>query len=258
MYVLAITVAMKKTSINIKPPKRSSSLVTRITRPIIEQKSQRAVSPASSFSSSILTKGMAERITPPSTSSSSRKSTNHSSKSNRRRTLDFTRRQSTTNTIEQHSNKENLSKKSSRDIYQFSPLSSNSKTDTLNSSSKHTATKKYYFHSNPTKTNEDLLNNSYGLTLLNHQQQPLQSRHSTATVLMMSQVPNNSLQKSLTPRTSMPQKPVLDSLDDLLCDREVESYFYPTSSDSEHIYMNLENLSDSYPSSSSYIHGTLC
>jgi hypothetical protein len=251
---------MKKTPINIKPPKRSSSLVTRITRPIIEQKSQRAVSPASSFSSSILTKGMAERITPPSTSSSSRRSTNHSSKSNRRRTLDFTRRQSITNTTEQHSNKENLSKKSSGDIYQFSPLSSNSKTDILNPSSKHTATKKYYFHSNPTKTNEDLLNNSYGLTLLNHQQQqpPLQSRHSTATVLMMSQVPNNSLKKSLTPRTSVPQKPTLDSLDDLLCDREVESYFYPTSPDSEHIYMNLENLSDSYPSSLSYMHGTLC
>jgi hypothetical protein len=254
VYVLAIITVMKKTPASIKPPKRSSSLVTRITRPIIEQKSQRAISPASSFSSSILTKGMSETMTPPS-SSSSRKTTNHSSKSNRRRTIDFSRRQTGTNPNDQHSNKENLSK----NIYQFSPLSSNIKTETPNPLSKHIVTKKYYFHSNPTKTNEDLLNNSYGLTLLNHQQQPHQSRHSTATVLMISQVPNhNSLQKPFTPRTSIPQQPTFDSLDDLLCDREVESYFYPTSSDSEHIYMNLENASDSYPSSLSYIHGTLC
>jgi len=249
---------MKKTPTNIKPPKRSSSLVTKMTRSIIEQQPLRTISPTSSFSSSILAKGMSERITP--TSPPAEKPDNHSSKSNRRRTIDFSRRRTVAGTNEYKSNKENLLKKtqekSSQDIYQFSPLLSNKKTEIHIPSSKHIATKKYYFHSNSTKTNEDLLNNSYGLTLLNQkQQQPLQQRHSAATVLMISQVPNQiSSQKQLNPRTSIQhEQHTLDSLDDLLCDREVESYFYPTSSQSEHIYMNLEN-----PLSLSYIHGTLC
>jgi len=242
---------MKKTPTNIKPPKRSSSLVTRITRPIIEQQSQKTVSPTSSFSSSILTKGMSERMTPP----LPKKSDNRSSKNNRRRTIDFSRRRTTVDDTNEHkSNKENFSiknvEKSSQPIYQFSPLLPNKKNEIHIPSTKHVSTKKYYFHSNKTKTNEDLLNNSYGLALLNQQQK----RHSTATVLMISQVPNQiSSQKQFNPRQSI-QEHTLDSLDDLLCDREVESYFYPTSSSqSEHIYMNLEK-----PLSLSYIHGTLC
>ncbi len=258
MHILGITVVMKKTPMNIKPPKRSSSLVTRITRPIIEKQSQKTLSPSASFSSSILTRGMSERMTPPPLSSSSHKTENHLSKLNRRRTTDFSRRRTIDGTQEQKSNKENISiknhEKSSEDIYQFP----NHKVGILLPSSKHIATKKYYFHSNPTKPNEDLLNNSYGLTLLN--QQP---RHSTATtVLMMSQVPSQipSQKQPYTPRTSRKQQQqqqhhTSDSLDDLLCDREVESYFYPTSSQSEHIYMNVENP---FSSSSSSIHGTLC
>jgi hypothetical protein len=266
VYILAITVVMKKAPSNIKPPKRSSSLVSRVTRPIIEQQSQRAISPTSSFSSSILTKGMSERITtspplPP------QKSDDHPIKSNRRRIIDFSRRRTVAGTSEQNSNKENFSiknqQKSPSDIYRFSPSSSNNKVE-IHPPSKHTVTKKYYFHSNPSKTNEDLLNNSYGLTLLKQQQQqeqqqqPLQQRHSVAAVLMISQVPNNI--SSQNHRTSIQQHHTLDSLEDLLCDREVESYFYPAStpSQSEHVYMNLENSSDYFQSPSSYLHGTLC
>ncbi|CAF3786176.1 unnamed protein product [Adineta steineri] len=265
VYVLAITVVMKKTPTNIKPPKRSSSLVTRITRPIIEQQVQHSISPSSSFASSILTKGMTERMTPSPTTP--RKTESQSSKSNRRRTIDFSRRRSVVDTTNrQKSNKENLpmkqQEKSLQGVYQFSPSSSNNKIENHAPSSKHVSTKKYFFHSNSTKTpDEDLLNNSYGLTLLSQQQQqptPLQQRHSVAAVLMLSQVPNHiSLQKQSNSRVPNHQYTV-DSLDDLLCDREVESYFYPTSSPSEHIYMNLENSCDSYPTSLSCIHGTLC
>ncbi len=136
---------------------------------------------------------------------------------------------------------------------------STNKTEIHLPSSKPISTKKYYFHSNSIEKDEDLLNNSYGLTLLNQQQTaPLQQRHSVGAVLMISQVPNHiSSQKQLNPRASL-QQHTLGSLDDLLCDREVESYFYPTSSPSEHIYMNLENSSDAYQTSLSCIHGTLC
>jgi hypothetical protein len=249
---------MKKTPTNIKPPKRSSSLVTRITRPIIEQQqSQRTISPASSFSSSILAKGMSERMTPSTPAPPPpQKTGNHSSKSNRRRTIDFSRRRTVDGINEHKSNKENLSlktpEKSPQSIYQFSPLSSNNKLEIHIPSSKSLPTRKYYFHSNSKQTNEDLLNNSYGLTLLN-EKSPLQQRYPKANGLIISQIPNQiSSQKSFTPRTSIEQH-TLDSLDDLLCDREVESYFYPTSSQIEHIYMNLAN-----PLSLSYIHGTLC
>ncbi len=252
VYILGITIRMKRIPTNIQPPKRSSSLVTRITRPIIENQSQRTISPSSSFSSSILTKGMSERISP---QSPPQKSDHHSSKSNRHRTIDFPRRRTVPNTTEHKSNKENFllknREKPSQDIYQFPPpLSSNHKTEVHIPSSKHIASKKYFFHPNPKKIDEDLLNNSYGLTLLNHR-----PKHSTATVLMISQVPNHiSSQKQSHPRTSLPQQQqTLNSLEDLLCDREVESYFYPTSSQSERIYMNLNN-----PSALLYTHGTLC
>ncbi|CAF0928428.1 unnamed protein product [Rotaria sp. Silwood1] len=268
VYVLAITVVMKNTRANIRPPKRSSSLVTRITRPIIEQQSQRTISPASSFSSSILTKGMSERITPLQ-SSKQQKSDNHSSKSHHHhRNIDFSRRRTIASTNEQISNKENLSikhqEKSQKDVYRFSPLLSKNEVEFRRPSSKHIVTKQYYFHSYPTETNEDLLNNSYGLTLLKQQkqqqqqQQPAKQRHSVGTVLMISQAPNHvSSQKQLNPSTLLQQEYTLDSLDDLLCDREVESYFYPTSQ-SDHIYMNLENISDPYQAPLSYIHETLC
>jgi hypothetical protein len=189
------------------------------------------------------------------------KSEPHPSKSNRRRTIDFTRRRTIDGTNEHKSNKENIliknHEKSSDDIYQFP---SSNKVEILLPSSKNIATKKYYFHSHPIKPNEDLLNNSYGLTLLSQQQQ--QPRHSTATtVLMMSQVPSqisSAKQKPYTPRTirkqSYQQPQTIESLEDLLCDREVESYFYPTTSHSEHIYMNVDHPSSSLSS----IHGTLC
>ncbi|CAF2395812.1 unnamed protein product [Rotaria sp. Silwood2] len=258
---------MKNTRANIRPPKRSSSLVTRITRPILEQqRSQRTVSPASSFSSSILTKGMSERITPIQFSKQ-QKSDTHSSKYHRHRTIDFSRRRTIASENEQISNKENLSTKHQeklpKDIYRFSPLSSKNEVEIRRPSSKHIVTKQYYFHSSPTETTEDLLNNSYGLTLLKqqkqqHQQQPVKQRHSVAAVFTLSQIPNHiSSQKQLNPRTFLQQEYALNSLDDLLCDREVESYFYPTSQ-SDHIYMNLDNSLDSYPSSLSYIHETLC
>jgi hypothetical protein len=202
---------------------------------------------------------MSERITPP------YKTEILLSKSNRRRTIDFSRRRTIDGTNEHKSNKENISiknhEKSSNDIYQFPNSSSTNKIEILLPSSKHIATKKYYFHSHPIKSNEDLLNNSYGLTILNQQQQQQQQhqpRHSaTTTVLMMSQVPSqiSSAKQSYTPRITRKQQPheqqTLESLDDVLCDREVESYFYPTS---EHIYMNVENPSSSLSS----IHGTLC
>ncbi|CAF3474864.1 unnamed protein product [Rotaria sordida] len=255
---------------NQQKTKSSSSIknddqVTRLTRPIIEQQSQRTISPASSFSSSILTKGMSERITP-TQSSKQQKSDNQSSKSHRHRSIDYSRRRTIASTNEHHSNKENLpikhSEKFSKDVYRFSPLSSKNEVEIRRPSSKHIVTKQYYFHSHPTETNEDLLNNSYGLTLLKQQkqqqQQPAKQRHSVATVLMISQVPNHiSSQKQLNHRTVLQQEHTLDSLDDLLCDREVESYFYPTSQ-SDHIYMNLENSSDSYQPSLSYFHETLC
>ncbi len=137
---------MKKTPTYIKPPKRSSSLVSRITRPIIEQQVQKAISPSSSFSSSILTKGMSDRITPPPTP---QKSNDHASKSSRRRTIDYTRRRTITGLHEQISNKENIAiknqDKSPGDIYQFTPSSSNAKVELQIPSSKSPATKKYYF-----------------------------------------------------------------------------------------------------------------
>ena len=257
--ILEITVVMKQTPTNIKPPKRSSSMVTKQTRPIIEQQhSQRSSSPTLSFSSSILTKGMSERITP-----SSQKSDEAQTKANRRRAIDFTRRRTVEGTGERNTDKENLhvkhQSKPVQDAYRFTPSSSNHQMEIQPTAAKHTITKKYYFHS---PANEDLLNNSYGLTLLQQQQQPqktLQQRHSVAAVLMISQLP-----KKIIAVPAPPPVPVPDSLDDLLCDREVESYFYPVTSSlhSDHVYMNVANPPNQYyssaDSSSTYIHGTLC
>ena len=269
MYVLGIVVVMKKNSIKIQPPKRSSSLVTRFTRPIFEQQSQKTLSTSSSFSSSILMRGMSERITP-TPPSQSQKSANHSLKSARRRAMDVPRQSTATHIHKERSTtKENLSRRRHEplvdEIYQFPNYSSSNKVEIhIPPSEQLIPTKKYYFHSNPIRAKEDLLNNSYGLTLL-HQQ----ARHSnTTTALMISQVPNqvSSRRPSRTSRTSdklQQQQQLLlqqaqytqESLDDLLCDREVESYFYPISDPSERIYANMENLS-SLPISS--VHGTLC
>ncbi|CAF1106751.1 unnamed protein product [Adineta ricciae] len=264
-----ISTVMRQTPTNIKPPRRSSSLVARITRPIVEHQAEKSLSPSSSFSSSILTKGMTERMTPSPTAPQI--FDKRSLKSNRRRTMDFSQRQSTIDVDKHKSNKENQSlkhtDKSLPGVYQFPPFSSTNKNEMSFQSAKHVVAKKYYFHSNPTKSvDEDLLNNSYGLTLLNQQQQQQQPqqprpRRSVGAVLMISQVPNQvSSQKSVHPhqRTSIPQQ-TMDSLDDLLCDREVESYFYPIpQSTSDHVYMNLDNPSDSCSTSLSCIHGTLC
>lgn len=257
---------MRKNSINIQPPKRSSSLVTRFTRPILEQQIPKTLSTSSSFSSSILMRGMSESMTPP--SMRSQRTSNPSSKSSgsggRRRTAEHLPRKSTgVNVNDEKSMKENHCGRKyeqfADDIYQFPSFSSNNNVDMqIPPSGKSISTKKYYFHSNPTRAKEDLLNNSYGLTLLQHQ-----PRHSTTTnALMISQIPNqiSSHKPSVTPRTStrLPQQQqecTRESLDDLLCDQEVESYFYPTSSQSEHVYMNIKNPS---LQATSPIHGTLC
>lgn len=196
---------------------------------------------------------MSDRLSP--LSPTLHKNERHSSKSNRQRPIDFSRRRTIATTNEQQSNKENFR----QDIYRFSPLLEKNQIDINLPTKKHTVTKQYYFHSCPSEPNEDLLNNSYGLTLLKQQtQQPVKQRHSASTVLMVAQTPNYiPSQPQITARTFIDQDYSLDSLDDLLCDREVESYFYPTS-ESDHFYMNLENSSKFYQPTISYIHETLC
>jgi hypothetical protein len=230
-------------------------MVSTITRPIIEPKHhEKPVSPTSSFSSSILARGMTERMTPQKTYHLSRPNLTDEQtnilvpKSNRRRAIDFSRRRTVAGPTEQIHNKENVR----QPIYRFSPSTSNN-----------TITKKYYFHSNPPpiKT-EDMLMNSYGLTLL--QQQKRQSV--SASMIIPHNSENASIhspRKQLNRRSSIhsiPQEYTSESLDDLLCDREVESYFYPnrrqsTFSHPQHIYINLETPPN-YPPP--YIHGTLC
>lgn len=53
-----------------------------------------------------------------------------------------------------------------------------------------------------------------------------------------------------------------ESLEDLLCDKEVESYFYPTKTNLKNrppddVYMNLKTANDYYKSSE-LLQGTLC
>ncbi len=247
---------MKKNSSSIKTPRRSTSMVSTMTRPIIEK----TVSPTSSFSSSILVKGMSERMTPQKSYYLSRTNLTEEQtnilipKSNRRRAIDFSRRRTVAVPTEQinNNNKENLPNNRRQQIYRFSPSTSNN-----------ILTKKYYFHSNPPLKNEDILMNSYGLNLL-QQQQKRQSISSGMTIPNISE--NNSIhspQKKLNRRSSIQQEYISDSLDDLLCDREVESYFYPNKQQSpishpQHIYINLETPPNYYHPSSSYMHGTLC
>ena len=279
VFSLEISVVMRTASTHIKPPRRSSSLVTKITRPILEQQHStpsgtsvdRTNSSTSSFSSSILTRGMTERLTTPTPPVDKSKSTTH----HQRRSIDFSRRKilAMTNTNERQANKENVSSKSTGDpLYRFASTDAKSEQSAQKPAvANHKVTKEYYFHSQPT---EDLLNNSYGLTLLQQQQQQpkqiptaLQPRHSVEAVLMISQLPKISSYhqpaQPLTQSLPPPIGPTLESYEDLLCDREVESYFYPVPSSfqSEHIYMNLSTPADPYPSFSpsfDHLRGTLC
>ncbi|CAF4355018.1 unnamed protein product, partial [Adineta steineri] len=137
---------MKKTSSTNKTPKRSSSMVATMTRPIIERKQyEKSISPTFSFSSSILARGMTESLTPQTIYHQSRTNLTDEQtnkilpKSNRRRTIDFSRRRTVDSQIDQmNNNKENLPNSHNQQIYQFSPSTSNN-----------LVTKKYYFHSNP-------------------------------------------------------------------------------------------------------------
>ncbi|CAF2983728.1 unnamed protein product [Rotaria sp. Silwood2] len=262
-------IIMKKTSSTSKTPKRSTSLVATLNRPVIEQKQyERAVSPTASFTSSILTKGMFERMTPQKSAHQSRtnltdeQTTNLLTKSNRRRAIDFSRRRTVASSNEQNNynnnNKENVPSNRRQQLYRFSPSTSNNM-----------ATKTYYFHPKPSVKNEDILMNSYGLTLL--QQQPIiHQRQSLSSVMMTSKIPDNSSinssykQQNHQSSIHLPQQQYSsDSLDDLLCDREVESYFYPDRRQSptslpQHVYTNLESPPHYYPPPPPYIHGTLC
>jgi hypothetical protein len=240
-------------------------MVSTMTRPIIEQRHYERTlnSPTASFASSILTKGMSERMTPQTSYHQSRTNLTEDQinillpKSNRRRAIDFSRRKTVAGITEPiNNNKENIPVNRRQQIYQFSPSTS----------------KKYYFHSNAPVKNEDILMNSYGLTLLQQQQpqQPIQQRQTVSALIMMSQVPElRSVQKQPNHRSSIHliQQPLQqctsDSLDDLLCDREVESYFYPNKQQSpvsfpQHVYMNLETPPKNYYRPPPYIHGTLC
>lgn len=264
---------MKKTPSNTRTPRRSTSMVSTMTRPIIEQKQyEKTVSPTSSFSSSILVRGMSESMTPQKVYHLSRTNLNEEQtnillpKSNRRRAIDFARRRTVAGPTEQinynNNNKENIPNNRRQQIYRFSPSTSNS-----------IATKKYYFHSNPPVKNEDMLMNSYGLTLLQQQQQQQQpKRQSMSSSLTIPNFSDNTSrcspkkqqqQLNRRPSIQLPQQEYTsDSLDDLLCDREVESYFYPNRHQSsishpQHIYINLEAPLNYYQPSS-YIHGTLC
>ena len=266
-----LVMMMKKTSTNNRTPRRSSSLVSTISRPIIESKqTDRSVSPSSSFSSSILIRGMSENLTPQKSSYHlSRVTLNDepldhhpppqqqsSSKSNRRRAIDFNRRRTVAGPTESvHQNKENLPQPRRQHIYRFSPSTSNNQQG-----------KKYFFHSN---SNEDMLMNSYGLTLLQpQQQQPLVTPRRQSVTASITLLPSTEVNHHVAPlprRTSSIQLTPSDPLDDLLCDREVESYFYPnrrqTSPPSQHVYINLEPSPNYYQSSTTsapYFHGTLC
>lgn len=247
-------------STNNRTPKRSTSLVSTLTRPIFERRSyDRSVSPTSSFSSSILVRGMSEAMTPQKISYQSRPIVSQE-KSNRRRIIDFNRRRTVAGPMEPTShNKENLPFSSRPPSYRYSPAVSNEH-----------QTKKYFFHPTSTKRSEDNPSNSYGSTHL---------RHSVSSVYLISHVPvlppplpppQSSLPPSVATRTpsrsvrrrsslhftpSYPTSP--ESLDDLLCDREVESYFYPSHPHPEPIYINIPTPPNHYQPLP-YLQGTLC
>ncbi|UJR21196.1 hypothetical protein I4U23_024294 [Adineta vaga] len=248
---------MKKLSSNSKAPKRSTSLVATLTRPFIERKQyEKSISPTLSFSSSILTRGMTEQMTPQINNYQSRtnpleeQSKTLVPKSNRRRAIDFSRRRTVGGPTDQlATNKENLP---NQQIYRFSPTASTN-----------IVTKKYYFHPTTPAKNEDILMNSYGLTILQPQRQ---SSAPTTKKPQISQTTSlRTPPKSFTYRSSIriPQQDFIsESLEDILCDREVESYFYPNRyqpsiSIPQHIYINLGNSTNHYQPPA-YIHSTLC
>jgi len=246
-------------SINNRTPKRSTSLISSLIRPIIERRTyDRSISPASSFSSSILVRGMSEAMTPDKISTQSRSNISQE-KSNRRRVIDFNRRRTVAGATEPMSNnKENLPVPSRTSSYrQSSSMNTNDQ-----------VSRKYFFHQTPQKRIEENLNNTYGST---------HSRHSISSVYLLSHAPvvppapppqlsssssSHSLTKGIRRRSSLhftpscPTSP--QTLDDLLCDREVESYFYPSSNiHREHIYINIPTPPNHYQALP-YLQGTLC
>lgn len=262
---------MKKNPSLNRAPKRSTSMVATLNRPIIEQKHyERSISPTASFTSSILAKGMSDRLTPQKTPHQSRTNLtddhtpNSFLGSNRRRIIDFTRRRTVAGSNEQFlnssNNKENvpINHRQQQQIYRFSPATSTNM-----------SAKKYFFYPRSSTKNEDMLMNSYGLKIL--QQQP-QQRQNPYSKTLISKIPENSSKYSSQQQLEnnrrssihlLQQKYTSDSLDDLLCDREVESYFYPdkrqsTNSYPQHIYINLEGSSNYYSPPPTFIHGTLC
>jgi hypothetical protein len=257
---LYISVIMKKTSSTNKTPKRSTSMVATMTRPIIEQKHyEKAISPTYSFSSSILGKGMTERMTPQTIYHQSRTNLPEEQtnillpKSNRRRAIDFVRRRTVGVPNEQiNNNKENLPINHRQQIYRFSPPTSTN-----------IVTKKYYFHSKPPVKNEDILMNSYGLTILQQQRQSLSAAVKKPQISDISSIRLPQKQLNLRPTIHLKQQEYTsDLMDDILCDREVESYFYPSRRQSPpslppHVYKNL-GISSNYYQPPPYIHSTLC
>ena len=249
---------------HIKPPKRSSSLVTKFTRPILEQQHQlqRNSSPTSSFSSSILTKGMSERLISPSEASD-----DYSMKSSRRRNVDSSRRRTVASIQENSANKENhyqkhQTSKVDDDIYRLNSSLLSNESEEISQINSLRDVKNNSYQS--TENGEDFLNNSYGLTLLMHQKQApaeksVQKRHSVVRTVTLPQFPKNVSHSHVPTDPSSKIMPMQmlspDSFDDWLCDCEVESYFYPKSSS----FVSNQNYYDQYYSSSSaYLHGTLC
>ena len=253
-------------SMNNRTPKRSTSLVSTLIRPVIDRRTyDRSVSPASSFSSSILVRGMSEAMTPQKLSPQSRSSVSQE-KSNRRRMIDFTRRRTVAGPTEPISNnKENLPVPSRTSSYRYSAAA------TATTSNNDQVSKKYFFHPTPSKRMEENLPNTYGST---------HSRHSISSVYLLSHAPGalpppppppvqpsssssfHSLTRGLRRRSSLhvtPSHPTSpESLDDLLCDREVESYFYPSpTTHREHIYINIPTPPNHYQALP-YLQGTLC
>lgn len=255
---LVVTPGMKRTPSVNRTPRRSTSMVSTLIRPFIERKQhERSVSPASSFSSSILARGMSEAMTPQKTVYPSRAMPVEEN-NNRRRAIDFSRRRTVAGPIEpMHHDKENLPVQRRQHTYRASPLVSND-----------SGARKYFFHSNTMKSPDDAPVNSYGFPFV---QPPVQPRHSVSTVVMMSQTPSSistrPSQKPVNRRASIQltpsHRPTPESLDDMLCDREVESYFYPSrdlsdsSSFPQHVYINLQTPPNHYQPLP-YIQGTLC
>ena len=249
-------------SMNNRTPKRSTSLVSTLIRPVIDRRTyDRSVSPASSFSSSILVRGMSEAMTPQKLSPQSRSSVSQE-KSNRRRMIDFTRRRTVAGPTEPISNnKENLPVPTRTSSYRYSATTTSNNNDQVS--------KKYFFHPTPNRRMEENSPNTYGST---------HSRHSISSVYLPAHAPValpppppvqhssssgfHSLSKGLRRRSSLhftPSHPTSpESLDDLLCDREVESYFYPSASTHrEHIYINIPTPPNHYQALP-YLQGTLC